>query len=110
MAEPDLGPGETPAVRARVVVLATVGILAALVIVAFGFEPIFRDRIGKTYVDRHDFPAPGVIANERAEREALEARQRALLEGAGGRLPIDAAMHAVVDKGEHAFDPVGAAP
>ena len=110
MAEPDLGPGETPAVRAHVVVLATFGILAALLIIAFGFESIFRDRIGKTFVDRHGFPAPGVIANERAEREALEARQGAALDGAGGRLPIEAAMRAVVDKGEHAFDPLGPEP
>jgi hypothetical protein len=110
MGDPDLGPGESPAIRTRAVVLTTIGILASLVIVAFGFQPIFHDRIGMTSVDRHNFPVPGVIPNERAAREALEARQRAVLAGAGGRLPIEAAMRAIVEKGEHAFDPVGLAP
>jgi hypothetical protein len=104
-----IGRGEPPAVGTRAVVLATVGVLAVLVAIAFGFGPIFRDRIGMTYVDEHSLPAPGVIPNERAEREALEAGQRKALDGAGGRLPIEAAMRAIAAKGEHAFDPVGTA-
>jgi hypothetical protein len=109
MVDDDLGRGESPAVRTRAVVLATVGILAMLLAVAFGFELIFGDRIGMTSVEQHPLPAPGVVSDERVEREALEARQRAALDGAGGRLPIEAAMRAIASKGEHAFDPVGAA-
>jgi hypothetical protein len=108
MVDDHLGRGESPAVRTRAVVLVTLAILAVLVAVAFGFELIFRDRIGMTYVERHSLPAPGVVPDERAEREALEARQRAALGGAGGRLPIEAAMRAIAERGEYAFDPVGA--
>ena len=110
MVDNDLGRGESPAISTRAVVLAMIGILAVLAAIAFGFEPIFRDRIGITTVQQHTLPAPGVIPDERAQREALEVRQRAALDGAGGRLPIAAAMRAIADKGEHAFDPVGAAP
>lgn len=108
MAHDDLGRGESPAVQTYAVVLTAIGILAVLTMIALGFEPMFRDRIHRTYVEQHKFPAPGVIPDERAEREALESRQRAALGDAGGRLPIDAAMRAIADKGEHAFDPIGA--
>lgn len=109
MVDDDLGRGESPAISTRVVVLATIGILVVLAAIAFGFEPIFRDRVGMTAVEQHPLPGPGVVADERAQRQALEARQRAALDGAGGRLPIEAAMRAIADKGEHAFDPLGAA-
>ncbi|HWB51492.1 MAG TPA: hypothetical protein VG651_20445 [Stellaceae bacterium] len=109
MVDDDLGRGESPAVGTRAVVLTVAGILVALLAVAFGFELIFRDRIGMTFVVQHNLPAPGVVPDERAAREALEARQRALLAGAGGRLPIETAMRAIAAKGEHAFDPLGAA-
>jgi hypothetical protein len=107
MVDDDLGCGESPAISARAVVLTTIGILAVLVAVAFGFELIFRDRVGMTYVQQHPMPDPGVVPDERARREALEAQQRAALDGAGGRLPIEAAMRSIAGKGEHAFDPVG---
>ena len=106
MVDDDLGRGESPAVSTRAVVLTTIGILAVLVVIAFGFAPIFRDRVGITSVQQQPLPEPGVIPDERAQREGLEAAQRAALEGAGGRLPIEAAMRAIADKGEHAFDPV----
>ena len=109
MVDDDLGHGESPAVGTRAVVLTTIGILAVLLAVAFGFELIFRDRVGMTYVEQHRLPNPGVVPDERAEREALEAQQRAALAGTGGRMPIEAAMRAIAAKGEHAFDPVGAA-
>lgn len=101
-----LGRGESPAISARAVVLTTTGILVVLVAIAFGFELIFPDRVGMTYVQQQPLPAPGVVPDERAQRAALEARQRAALAGSGGRLPIEAAMRAIADKGEHAFDPV----
>jgi hypothetical protein len=47
-AEHDIGSGESPSVKTRVVVLVTAGILAALVAIAFGLELFFRDRIGMT--------------------------------------------------------------
>jgi hypothetical protein len=109
MAGDDLGPGEAPAVATRAVIMTTIGILVILIAIAFGFQLMFRDRIGKTYVDRHSLPSPGVVPDERGRREALQERQRAALAGAGSRLLIDAAMRAIADKGEHAFDPVGAA-
>ena len=110
MVDDDLGRGESPAVGTRAVIFATIGILAILVAIAFGFELVFRDRIGVTYVEQHPLPGPGVRPDERTEREALEAQQRAALAGAGGRLPIEAAMRAIAGKGEHAFEPIGAAP
>ena len=73
---------------------------------SFGLELVFRDRIGMTYVEQHKLAAPGVIPDERAVREALEAQQRAVLAGAGNRLAIEAAMRVIAAKGEHAFDPV----
>ncbi|HEY1708586.1 MAG TPA: hypothetical protein VGG10_10010 [Rhizomicrobium sp.] len=94
----------------RVVVYAIAGILVTLLCVAFGFQAIFRDRIGQTYAISHAFPAPAVIPGERAQRLALEAKQRRDLGGAHGRMPIDAAMRAVAAKGSHAFDPVGGNP
>ena len=110
MIDDDLGARESPAVSTRAVVLATAGILIILAAIAFGFAPIFRDRVGITAVERRPLPAPGVTPNQRAERETLEAQQRAALAGAGGRMPIEAAMRAIAAKGEHAFDPVGGAP
>ena len=110
MVDDELGRGESPAVSTRAVLLTTAGILAILLAIAFGFELVFHDRIGITHVEQHHLPGPGVVPDERAEREALEARQRAALGGVGGRMPIDAAMQAIAAKGEHAFDPVGTAP
>ena len=106
-AEHDIGRGESPSVKTRVVVLVTAGILAALVAIAFGLELFFHDRIGMTFVDWHAFPAPGVVSDERAQRMALEAEQHNELNGVGGRMPIDTAINAIVARGPHAFDPIG---
>ncbi|HEX3809537.1 MAG TPA: hypothetical protein VHW02_07520 [Rhizomicrobium sp.] len=106
----DIGKGESPQVRTRAVVLILAGILALLVLVAFGFETIFQRDIGQTFTVRHSFPAPAVIPDERAQRLALQAAQRRQLNGAGGRMPIDRAMKAIAAKGAHAFDPVTGAP
>jgi hypothetical protein len=106
----ELGRGESPGVRTRVVVSIVVGILVVLIAVAAGFQLVFRDRVGQTYAVRHPFPAPAVVPDERAERLALQAKQRHDLNGAHGRLPIDAAMKAIAAKGDRAFDPVGRAP
>ena len=54
----------------------------------------------------HPFPAPTLIAAERAQRLALEAPQKRDLQGARGRTPIDLAMKAIAAKGPHAFDPL----
>lgn len=89
-------------------VLAIVaGIIVILSLIAFGFQPLFRDRIGQTFVVRHGFPDPAVIPNERAERERLDAEQGRDLNGAHGRMPIEAAMKVIAAKGTHAFDPPG---
>jgi hypothetical protein len=106
----ELGRGESPHVRTHTIVFIVAGILAALIVIAFGFQAIFRDRIGQTYAIRHAFPAPAVIPDERAERLALQAKQKKDLDGAHGRMPIDAAMKAVAAKGGHAFDPAGGGP
>lgn len=106
----DIGRGESPNVGTRTIVLIVAGILVALVIIGFGFQPIFHDRIGQTSAMRHPFPAPAVTPNERAERLALEARQRKDLAGGHGRMPIGAAMKAIAAKGTHAFDPIGGEP
>lgn len=86
------------------------GIMIILALIAFGFQPLFRDRIGQTFVVRHGFPGPAVIPNERAERERLDAEQRRDLNGAHGRMPIESAMKTIAAKGAHAFDPVGGGP
>ncbi len=106
-AEQDLGPGESPAVKTHVVVLVGAGILVALTAIAFGLELFFHDRVGMTFVDQHPLPAPGVIPDERAQRLALESKQYNELNGAGGRMPIEAAINAIVARGPHAFDPIG---
>jgi hypothetical protein len=105
-AEQDLGPGESPSVNARAVLLVTAGILALLVAIAFGLEVFFHDRVGRTFVALHPLPPPGVSPSERALRIELETKQRAALNGAGGRMPIDDAMQAIAAKGPHAFDPI----
>lgn len=107
-AEQDLGPGEPPSVNVRAVLLVTAGILALLVAISFGLQAFFRDRIGRTYVVSHPLPPPGVTPSERALRLDLEAKQAAALNGAGGRMPIDAAMRAIAAKGPKAFDPIEA--
>lgn len=106
----ELGRGESPLVATRTIVLIVAGILVFLMLIALGFQTVFRDRIGQTYAVRHPFPAPAVIPDERAERLALQAKQEQDLNGAHGRMPIDAAMKAVAAKGEHAFDPIGGGP
>jgi hypothetical protein len=106
----DLGLGETPYVRTRRVIAIAAGILALLVLIAFGFQALFPHRIGQTYTVEHGFPAPAVITNERAQRLALEAKQKHDLDGADGRMPIAAAMKAIAAKGAHAFDPIDGAP
>jgi hypothetical protein len=107
-ADQDLGRGESPAVKTRIVVLVASGILVALVTIAFGLELFFHDRVGMTFVAHRALPAPGVIPDERAQRLALESKQRNELNGAGGRMPIEAAISAIVARGPHAFDPIGA--
>lgn len=107
-ADQDLGCGESPTVRTRIVVLVTAGILVALVTIAFGLELFFHNRVGMTFVAYHALPAPGVIPDERAQRLALEAKQRNELNGAGGRMPIESAISAIVARGPQAFDPIGA--
>lgn len=106
----DLGRGESPRVRTRVIVLIVVGMIAFLVLISFGFQLLFPSRVGVSYAERKAFPAPAVIPDERAERLALEAKQRRDLNGGHGRMPIGAAMKAIAAKGQHAFDPVGGAP
>lgn len=103
---PNIGKGESLQVRVRAVVGITVGLLALLVVVAFGFTLIFSNRIGVRFVPHSAFPAPAVIAQERSQRLAIEGRQRRALAGAGGRLPIDEAMKRIVTRGGRAFDPV----
>jgi hypothetical protein len=102
-----LGPGESPQVHTRAVVAIVAGILVILVLIAFGFEIPFHSRIGQTFVARHRFPSPAVIPNERADRMALQARDRRDLNGAHGRMSIDLAMKMIAAKGANAFDPVG---
>ena len=101
-----LGKGESLEVRTRPVVLIAASLLVLLTIIAFGFMLLFSNRVGVHYAVEHKFPGPGVIPNERAERLALEARQRKTLQGANGRMPIEQAMQAIVARGPHAFDPV----
>jgi hypothetical protein len=101
---------EAPEVR-TVRVLAVAGAtLLFLIAVAFGFELIFKDRIGQTATTQSSFPLPGVVPNEAAMRLELEAKQRAALGGAGGRIPIDQAMDAIVARGPRAFEPIEAGP
>lgn len=107
---PDLGRGESPQVNTRRVLVIVAGIIAFIVIVGFGFELIFPDRIGETYSVQHSFPSPSVIATERTQRLALESRQKRDLAGAHGRIPIEAAMKAIAAKGPHAFDPIEGQP
>ena len=106
----DLGNGESPQVSTRSVVAIVAGIMVILLAIALGFQPMFRDRIGQTFVVRHGFPGPAVIPNERAERERLDAEQLRDLNGAHGRMPINQAMKAIAAKGAHAFDPIGSEP
>ena len=106
MAETRLGKGESPQIHTRTVVGMMLGLLAMVIVVAFGLALFFPNRIGIRFVPRNSFPAPAVVPDERAERIDLELRQRRALNGAGGRLPITRAMQAVASRGSHAFDPV----
>jgi hypothetical protein len=103
----DIGRGESPQVRAVRIAAIVGGILVILAVIAFGFQALFPRRINQTYTVEHGFPAPAVIPNERAQRLALEARQKRDLAGAHGRMPIETAMKAIAARGARAFDPVG---
>jgi len=103
----EFGNHESPQVSTVRVVMIVAGMLAILSAIAFGFQALFHDRIAQTYTVQHPFPAPAIMSAERAQRLALEARQRRDLNGAHGRMPIDAAMKAIASRGTHAFDPVG---
>ena len=106
----ELDPPESAQVRAKVVAAIVGGILVVLIIIAFGFQPIFSNRIAQAKPATHPFPSPAVIFGERAQRLALESMQRRDLAGAHDRMPINAAMRAIAAKGAHAFDPIGGAP
>ena len=106
----DIGRGESPNVDTRRVVAIVAGVLIFVALVSFGFQALFGGRVGQTYTVHHPFPAPAVIASERAQRLSLEAKQRRDLNGAHGRMPIAAAMKAIAAEGTSAFDPVGGAP
>jgi len=106
----DIGRGESPNVNTRRVVAIVAGVLIFVALVSFGFRALFSDRVGQTYTVEHPFPAPAVIAGERAQRLSLEANQKRDLNGAHGRMPIGAAMKAIAAKRTSAFDPVGGAP
>lgn len=108
--EHDAAPSERPGVSTWPVVLTVAGILAMLIAIGFGFQFFFPDRIGITSVDRNAFPAPAVRTDERHQRLALEARQRAELAGADGRMSIEDAMRAIAARGNRAFDPIGGNP
>ena len=97
---------ERPDVQTRHVLMVMVGFLVLMAAVAFGFTLIFQNRIGMRFVPQHAFPAPSVIADEREVRIADEARQRKILAGGNGRMPIDEAMQAIAARGSAAFDPV----
>jgi hypothetical protein len=103
----NIGKGESLQVRAPVIVSIMMGLLILVMVVAFGLTIFFPDRIGVRFVPRHTFPAPAVIPDERGQRLGLQARQQRALNGAGGRLPIAAAMRQIASRGDHAFDPVG---
>ena len=106
----ELGPPESPQVRAWIIAAIVAGILIVLILIAFGFQPIFGNRIAQAKSPAHPFPPPAVISEERAQRLALENKQRRDLAGAHSRMPIEAAMRAIAAKSSHAFDPIGAAP
>lgn len=102
----ELGKGESPRVNTRNVLIAMASFLVLMSAVAFGFTLLFSDRIDMPSLLPRSFPAPGVIPDERGERLSLEMRQRQLLAGGNGRLPISQAMKAIVARGPRAFDPV----
>jgi hypothetical protein len=106
----DTGKYESPQVAATRVVAIVSGIVVILSLIAFGFEPLFHNRIGQTYTVHRAFPTPAVIPGERAQRLALEARQQRDLSGAHGRMPIAIAMKNIAPKGPHALDPIGGPP
>jgi hypothetical protein len=110
MAAPDadLGRGESPDVRSGVVAWILAGILGTLTIIAVGFTLFFSAEIGRGHVPGHAVPAPGVTPHEGEERRALEAKQRRVLAGATGHVPIESAMDAIAAKGTEAYDPVSA--
>jgi hypothetical protein len=89
------------------VAVALAAILAVLALLSIGLVVVFPDRVGITAVHGRSFPGPGVTPTQREERLQLEARQRRLLAGGDGRLPIEAAMDRIAARGERAFDPVG---
>ena len=101
---------ERSEVRTSRIVAVAGGTLIILIAVAFGFQVVFKTRINQTYTVQKAFPLPGVVPNETELRLALEAKQRAALEGAGGRMPIDQAIDAIVARGADAYDPLEAAP
>jgi len=107
ISERHIGRRASPQVNTRGIVVAISIAFAGLLATAFGLAPFFSDRVGVTHVDSHPFPAPGVVVREGADRILLEKKQRAALQGAGNRMPIDEAMKAVVERGTRAFDPWG---
>lgn len=105
--QPEIGRGEPPWVNVAGVVLAMGLLLGCLLLASLGLAIFFPNRIGRTFVDLHAFPPPGVTTDERRIRIELTARQQAQLEGGDGRLPIEAAMKIIAALGPQAFDPLG---
>lgn len=106
MGAENIGKGESPQVRAPVVVGIIVGLIALLLLIAFGFALPFANRIGARRAPQTAFPLPGVISYEHSERLVIEARQQRALQGARGRMPIDQAMARIAGRCDRAFDPV----
>jgi hypothetical protein len=106
---------EAPGVNLRAVLLAGCGAMVLLAGAIVGFHAIYRWEVrGSSLPSPAQFPAPRPETNEAAQLHGLLSEQRARLSGYAWadkehgvvRIPIDRAMKLIVQKGEHAYDPI----
>jgi len=106
---------EPPAIDARTVLLAGVGALVLLAGTVAGLAAVYRADVRANLAPApRTFPPPRLRADEAAQRERLQAAQRARLERYAWvdrqkgivQIPIARAMALIVQAGAKAYDPV----
>jgi hypothetical protein len=110
---------ESPAIDARAVLLAGIGALALLAGTVAGLGAVYRTDVRADLAPApREFPPPRLRADEAAQRERLQAGQRARLDRYAWvdrergivQIPIARAMALIVQEGAKAYDPVVPSP
>jgi hypothetical protein len=107
---------QPPAIDTRIVLWLAGGFILFVAVVMTGLLFYLRQTAPQALQPpiAHPFPAPALQTTPSADLAQFEARQRAELSGYAwvdrdhsiARIPIEDAVHMIVGRGEHAYDPL----